>query len=104
MTTGQYINLDNAPPGSTVEHRDDGRTFVWYPKGERVTVKLGGLAPWEVLTAERARAIAEALDAVGWYRYPQILNAYADAVDALTRGKDARTFHEYMDDLADGAS
>lgn len=91
MTTGQYINLDNAPEGSTVEHRDDGRTFVWYPKGERVTVKLGGTgpAPWEVLTAEDARKLASYLEMHNFENKPQILRAYADAVDALTRGKDA---------------
>ena len=92
MTTGQYINLDNAPDGSTVEHRDDGRTFVWYPKGERVTVKLGGPAPWEILSAADARRAAYYLDVDDDMDYMGLfktLNAYADAVDALTSGKEA---------------
>lgn len=28
------------PAGTTIEYRADGRVFVWYPRGERVVVKL----------------------------------------------------------------
>ena len=89
MTTGQYINLDNVPPGSTVEHRGDGRTFVWYPKGERVTVKLGGPAPWDVPPAFLARLLAQHHEAEGASNTAAALWAYADAVDALTRSEEA---------------
>lgn len=39
-TKGRYARFDNAPAGSTIERRDDGRVFLWYPRGERVLVKL----------------------------------------------------------------
>ena len=42
MAKGDYLMFKDAPPGSTIERRDDGRVFIWYPRGERVVVKLGG--------------------------------------------------------------
>ena len=37
------INLHRIPKGSTIEHRDDGRVFVWYPPLQRETVSFTGL-------------------------------------------------------------
>ena len=34
------MTIRKYPTGSTIEHRDDGKTFVWYPPVERVTVTL----------------------------------------------------------------
>ena len=68
------------------------------------TVKLGRPAPWEVLTADDARDAADVLMAEEYTHTAARLLRYAEAVDALTRGKDDRTFHQYLDDLADGAS
>ncbi len=35
MTT---ITPRRYPPGSTTERREDGRVFIWYPRGERHVV------------------------------------------------------------------
>lgn len=78
------------------------------PPLNRFTVKIGGPAPWEILSADNARTIADHVsdgDLHGIeFRAAAMLRAYADATEALTRGKDARTLSEYLDDLADGAS
>ena len=40
MTTKeQYARFENVPDGSTID-RSNGRVIVWYPRGERVVVKL----------------------------------------------------------------
>lgn len=79
------------------------------PPLNRFTVKLGGPAPWEILSAADARRIAQDIRlfvAAGilsglWGDDAATLRRYAETVDALTRGHDARTFHEYLDDLAE---
>lgn len=92
MAKGKYAKFPNAPEGSTIEYLE-GRAVAWYPKGERKVVKLGGPAPWEILTANHARELAceisafveaEALSKL-WLADARVLDAYADAVDALTR-------------------
>ena len=59
------------------------------PPLNRFTVKLGGPAPWDVLTADVARAMSEALAhyAAFWIdaTWADALRAYADAVDAMTQ-------------------
>ena len=59
------------------------------PPLNRFTVKLGGAAPWDVLTADVARAMSEALAhyAAFWIdaTWADALRAYADAVDAMTQ-------------------
>lgn len=84
MTTKeQYARFENVPDGSTID-RSNGRVIVWYPRGERVVVKLGGgPAPWEILTAEDARSVARYIAIDGWTCVPNCLRAYADAVDAM---------------------
>ena len=62
------------------------------PPLNRFVVKLGGPAPWEILTADDAREIADALQRHGdvyWVdsSWSNILRRYAvavDAVDAMT--------------------
>lgn len=39
MTKGKYAKFPNVPEGSTIEYLDD-RAVAWYPRGERVEVKL----------------------------------------------------------------
>lgn len=63
-----------------------GETFTrTSPPLNRFVVKLGGPAPWEILTAADARAIARYLELDGWTANPQALHRYADAVDAITK-------------------
>ena len=96
MAKGKYAKFPNAPEGSTIEYLE-GRAVAWYPKGERVEVKLPlgepMPLPWEVLTADDARELAceisvfveaEALSKL-WLADARVLDAYADAVDAMTR-------------------
>ncbi len=59
------------------------------PPLNRFTVKLGGPAPWDVLTAEDARYYAGLLDSGGRIGSAWRLREYADAVDALTRSEEA---------------
>lgn len=53
------------------------------PPLNRFTVKLGGPAPWEVLTADMAREAYWTIRGE-WGSGPGELLDYADAVDALT--------------------
>ena len=69
MAKGDYLTLEDAPPGSTIERRDDGRVFLWYPRIEhRETVSFTGLDRCETCGApvgypERDMATtSEALD------------------------------------------
>ena len=55
------------------------------PPLNRFTVKLGGPAPWDVLTAEDARYYAGLLEKDGRIGSAWRLRAYADAVDAMTQ-------------------
>ena len=55
------------------------------PPLNRFTVKLGGAAPWDVLTAEDARYYAGLLEKDGRIGSAWRLRAYADAVDAMTQ-------------------
>ena len=96
MTKGKYAKFPNVPEGSVIEY-SEGRAVAWYPRGERVEVKLplhpAPQLPWEVLTADDARELAceisvfveaEALSKL-WLADARVLDAYADAVDAMTR-------------------
>lgn len=88
MAAGKYAKFPSAPEGSTIEYLDD-RAVAWYPKGERVEVKLPlepvAPLPWEILTAADARYYAELLDSDGRIGSAWRLRQYADAVDALVR-------------------
>ena len=60
-------------------------TFVrTAPPLNRFTVKLGGPAPWEILTAADARGLAYFCDRDGAPETARMLRDYADAVDAMT--------------------
>ena len=66
--------------------------IIYYPRGgERVTAHIApaAKAPWDVLTADVARAMSEALAhyAAFWIEatWADALRAYADAVDAMTQ-------------------
>ncbi len=39
MAKGKYAQFPSAPEGSVIEY-SEGRAVAWYPKGERVEVKL----------------------------------------------------------------
>ena len=51
MAKGDYLTLEDAPPGSTIERRDDGRVFVWYPPLQRETVSFTGMGRCETCGA-----------------------------------------------------
>ena len=59
--------------------------IIYYPRGERVTARIApaAKAPWDVLTADKAREFADLLDGEGWSAN-ELLD-YADAVDAMTQ-------------------
>ena len=61
--------------------------IIYYPRGERVTAHIApaAKAPWDVLTADRARESSAILIEMGWAYLADILSAYADAVDAMTQ-------------------
>lgn len=40
MSTGIPQRLTPYPHGSTIEHRADGRVFVWYPRAARHVVRF----------------------------------------------------------------
>lgn len=62
-------------------------TFVrTAPPLNRFTVKLGGPAPWEILTAADARDVADVLMAEEYTHTAARVLRYADAVDAMTPG------------------
>lgn len=88
MTKGKYAKFSNVPEGSVIEYLE-GRAVAWYPRGERVEVKLPlkpvAPLPWEVLTADDARYYADLLDSDGRIGSAWRLRAYACAVDALAR-------------------
>ena len=55
------------------------------PPLNRFTVKLGGPAPWNILSAYKARRHAEQAEETGLWSLAATLRAYADAVDAMTQ-------------------
>lgn len=55
------------------------------PPLNRFTVKLGGPAPWEVLTADHARDYANYFTGMLELETADHFIAYADAVDAMTQ-------------------
>lgn len=64
---------------------DNDETFTrTSPPLNRFVVKLGGPAPWEILTPDMARRAGSVL----WLRNSPLadnLNNYADAVDAMSK-------------------
>ena len=92
MAKGKYAQFPSAPEGSVIEY-SEGRAVAWYPKGERVEVKLPlddpVPLPWEILTVSWTLNLIEDLRGdIGagtksfWI---ELLQEYADAVGAWTR-------------------
>ena len=73
----------------TLTITEDGEAIhtVYPSKLERVTARIApaAKAPWDVLTADRARESSAILIEMGWAYLADILSAYADAVDAMTQ-------------------
>ena len=65
---------------------DNDETFTrTSPPLNRIVVKLGGPAPWEILTAYHARLIADHHEYEGNRDTAATLREYADAVDAMSK-------------------
>lgn len=85
-------------------HDNTDETFTrTSPPLNRFTVKLGGPAPWEVLTASNARNIADHVSDQDMYgiefRVAAILRTYADAVDAMTPSRPERDMQTTDEEL-----
>ena len=62
--------------------------IIYYPRGgERVTAHIApaAKAPWNILSAYKARRHAEQAEETGLWSLAATLRAYADAVDAMTQ-------------------
>ena len=59
--------------------------IIYYPRGERVTAHIApaAKAPWNILSAYKARRHAEQAEETGLWSLAATLRAYADKVDEL---------------------